>query len=466
MWYLSAFPVVFLATNGIFISMNVQTKMVMRSLLAILALGSSAGCAYRVSLPPEDHGFIGYEYSNRSMVIAAEPFLSPALNQSVFKVDLPAGGILPIRLAITNLGPNVLAPSGLPQLRDASESVWPLIPAREVAKQVRQSAVMNGLMARAPFLGLLAAPLGLILTPLVGGAADFVASHNTTTANDDMTDDLVELGYRPLTIAPGATYRAFVFFRVPPPARTVTDIPLLTLTLSIEDVTVRRTLQGTITIRAPILYTRGTIWDRPSMRSLRQAKSSPSAKAGVVLAGLQAPPASIDAETRYRQAVEAAEIGQWDTALDALGQTVQANGAHQGALVGRGVLRARQGHIKDAAADLTQAIDLGLRSADTHTYRGVLWARQGEAALAVQDWTTASLLSPNFPLPRYNRGMLSWMQGEPEKATADFEAACNLGFAPACLSLLDLETRSPCCPPGVPVRTPHPTPALPVSPAP
>jgi hypothetical protein len=53
---------------------------------------------------------------------------------------------------------------------------------------------MNGLIAQAPFLGLLAAPLGLILTPLIGRAADFVASHNTTTANDDMTDDLVELG--------------------------------------------------------------------------------------------------------------------------------------------------------------------------------------------------------------------------------------------------------------------------------
>jgi len=121
--------------------MNVQTKMVLRSLLTILALCSSAGCAHRVSLPSEDHGFIGYEYSNRSVLIAAEPYLSPALNQAVFKADLPAEGILPIRLAITNLGPNVLAPSGLPQLRDPAESVWPLIPAREVAKQVRQSAV-------------------------------------------------------------------------------------------------------------------------------------------------------------------------------------------------------------------------------------------------------------------------------------------------------------------------------------
>jgi hypothetical protein len=462
--------------------MNVQTKMVMRSLLAILALCSSAGCAYRVSLPPEDPGFIGYEYSNRNVVIAAEPFLSPALNQSVLKADLPAEGILPILLTITNLGPNVLAPSGLPQLRDPGESVWALIPIREVAKQVRQSAVMNGLMARTPFLGLLAAPFGLLLAPLVGGAADFVASHSTTTANDDMTDDLVELGYRPLTIAPGATYRAFVFFRIPPPARMVTDIPSLTLTLSIEDVTVRRTLQGTITIRTPILYTRRTIWDRPPVASMRRAKSSPSAKAGVVLTGLQTPPAGppptmIDAETHYRQAVEAAEIGQWDAALDALGQTVQANGAHQGALVGRGILRTRLGHIEDATADLTQAIDLGSRLADTHTYRGVLWARQGEAALAVQDWTTALFLSPNFPLPRYNRGTLAWMQGEPEKAKADFEAACNLGFAPACLALRDLETRKPCCPPGMsstvarrqgasPGQTPHPTPALPVSPAP
>lgn len=451
--------------------MKSHTKTVMRSLLAILALYSSAGCAHRVALPSEDHGFIGYEYSNRSVVIAAEPYLSPAQNLAVFKADLPAEGILPIRLAITNLGQNVLAPSGLPRLRDPGGSVWPLIPAREVAKQVRQSAVMNGLMARAPFLGLLAAPLGLILTPLVGGAADFVASHSTTTANDDMTDDLVELGYRPLTIAPGATYHAFVFFRVPPPARTVTDIPPLTLTLSIEDATVRRTLQGTITIRAPILYTRGTIWDRPPGASLRRAKSSPPARAGVVLAGLQTSPAGpsptvMDAETHYRHAVEAAEIGQWDAALDALGQTVQANGAHQGALVGRGILMARQGHIEDATAHLTQAIDLGSRLADTHTYRGVLWARQGEGGPAVQDWTAASLLSPNFPLPRYNRGMLYWMQGEPEKAKADFEAACNLGFAPACLSLLDLETRWPCCPPGVPIRTPHPIPASPVSPAP
>ena len=174
----------------------------------------------------------------------------------------------------------------------------------------------------------------------------------------------------------------------------------------------------------------------------------------------------IDAETHYRRAVEAAEIGQWDAALDALGQTVQANGVHQGALVGRGILLARQGYIEDATADLTQAIDLGSRLADTHTYRGVLWARQGETGRAVQDWTAASLLSPNFPLPRYNRGMLSWMQGEPEKAKADFEAACILGFAPACLSLLDLETRWPCCPPGVPIRTPHPIPPSAISPAP
>lgn len=428
--------------------MHGQTKTVFGIALAAVFLGSSVGCTYRVALPPGTHDFVGFEDSRPGFVVAAEPYLSQSLNQKVFHSDLLAEGIFPIQLSITNVGNNVLAPATLPQLREPDGAVWSLVPARDVAKQIRRSAIWNGLMAKTPFLGLFAAPFGLVLAPVIGGTAESLASYSTTEANHDTADDLVGLALRQVTIAPGDTYRALVFFRVPPPARTINAFTSLVLTLPVEDVSTRHTLQATITIHTPIFYTRATTWDRQLAEGPRIAPALSPAPAEVVLAGLQVRHAAVDAVSHYEQAVADAQNGRWETALKALDYAIKADATQGEAFFGRGVLLARQGRFQDAATDLSRAIALGLHLTDIHNYRGYVYARQGQDDLAAEDWSIASTLSPNFPLPLYNRGMLSWVHSQPEQAKTDFLAACNLGFEPACFSLTDLEIHWPCCPPG------------------
>jgi len=262
-----------------------------------------------------------------------------------------------------------------------------------------------------------------------------------------MSHDVFALAFRQVTIAPGDTYRAFVFYRVPDQNRPLNDFFPLTLSLSIEDVTARRTFQSAIIIHSPVLYTRPTTWDRPHAGPARIVKPS-SAPAEPVRAGRRAPPSQVKADTHYRQAVAEAGSGRWDSALEALNHAVKADGGHGDALFGRGILRARKGHFAEATTDLTRAIELGLSITDIHNYRGLVYARLGKEHLAIQDWTVAADLSPNFPLPLYNRGMLFWMQGQPMLAKNDFATACTLGFDRACVSLNDLDTRWPCCPPG------------------
>lgn len=428
--------------------MTSRTKTIARLALVALSLSLSVGCANRVSLPPNSYDFIGFEDSRRGVLIVAEPYLSPSLNLRVFQTDLLAQGILPIQLSITNVGDQVLMTTADPQLRGPDGELWPPVPSRDVAKQVRRSATMNGLMARAPFLGLLAAPFGFILAPVIGGAAELVASHNTTEANHDMADDIIGLAFRPVAIAPGDTYRAYVFFHVPAPASTVGPFKQLGLTIPIEDASTRRKTQGTITIVPLALYTRVTIWDRPTAASMRGIKPSSSpGTAEVVLTGLSSRPTSSDASIHYGQAIAAAQEGQWDTATASLSQTVKVDRAHGEAFFGRGVLRARQGRFSDAADDFSHAVDLGFHLTDIYNYRAIVLARLERDEEARRDWDRAIGLSPNFPLPLYNRGMLSWVQRRTDAAKQDFETACGLGFDPACLSLNDLETHSACCPP-------------------
>jgi hypothetical protein len=420
-----------------------------RIFCAVLLLSLSTGCAHRLSFPPAHDDFIGFEDSRQSFVVTAEPYLSPSLNQTVFGSDLTNEGILPIQLSITNLGASTLAPSGLPQLRETDGAVWTDVPARDIARQIRRPAIMNGLMARAPFLGLLAAPFGLILAPIIGGTAEMLASHQTNEANHDMTHDVVELAFRPVTIAPGDTHRVFLYFRMPAPNQAITEIKPMVLTLSIEDTTTRRTFQSAITIQSPAYYTRATAWDRPAAGSAGFAKLSSPAPVEPVRDKRRAQPAQLKADIQYKRALAEARNGQWDAALEALSHAVKADGSHGEAFFGRGVLRARKGQFSEATADLTRAIDLGLSLTDIHNHRGLIHARVGKDHLAIHDWTMAASLSPNFPLPFYNRGMLFWAQGQSEQAKSDLGSACNLGFERACHSLSDLEARWPCCPPGL-----------------
>lgn len=451
--------------------MTGQKKTIVWTSTAVLLWSLSAGCTHRVILPSPNDDFVGFEDSRQGVIIAAEPYLSPSLNQTVFRSNLPAEGILPVQLSIINLGPNTLAPSGLPQLQDLNGASWPDVPARDVVKQISHPAIMNGLMARAPFLGLLAAPFGLVLAPIVGGAAELLASHKTNEANHEMTQDVFELAFRQVTIAPGDTYRAFVYFRVPDPNRTIADFAPFLLTLSMEDVTARRPFKSTITIRPPMLYTRPTIWDRPVPGPASFAKPSSSAQAEPVRAGRRTQPAQVKADVHYRKAVAEAGNGRWDSALEALNYAIKTDGTHGEAHFGRGVLLARKGQLSEATADFTRAIESGLSLTDLHNYRGLIHARLGKEHLAVQDWTIAAGLSPNFPLPFYNRGTLFWRQGQAEQAKSDLGTACTLGFERACLLLSELEPLWPCCSsdlPQPPIRehdsAPQPEPKQPSGP--
>ena len=73
--------------------------------------------------------------------------------------------------------------------------------------------------------------------------------------------------------------------------------------------------------------------------------------------------------------------------------------------------------------DLSQAIQLGLKSYDVYSCRGNAYSQRGDHDKAIADYTEAIKLKPDFAEGYKNRGLAYEKKGDPTKADEDFAKA-------------------------------------------
>jgi len=93
----------------------------------------------------------------------------------------------------------------------------------------------------------------------------------------------------------------------------------------------------------------------------------------------------------------------------------------------RGAERQDRGDSEGAVADSTQAIDLGLRSADVYLTRGLARARLGDIDGSIRDFNQILQLDPRSAKAYQNRGLARFQKRDLDGASADLTEALQLG---------------------------------------
>jgi tetratricopeptide (TPR) repeat protein len=90
---------------------------------------------------------------------------------------------------------------------------------------------------------------------------------------------------------------------------------------------------------------------------------------------------------------------------------------------------------RHAIAEYSKLLSWDPANVDALNDRGNAYSLSGRYAEAVMDFDLVIRLRPDFALAYYNRGIALAWSDQPEKAVRDLEAACGMGFEPACASI-------------------------------
>jgi tetratricopeptide (TPR) repeat protein len=134
------------------------------------------------------------------------------------------------------------------------------------------------------------------------------------------------------------------------------------------------------------------------------------------------------------RAMDAVARGDYEAAIEASTQAIDAKQCLPLAYRHRGYSYARLGHWDEAIKDLTKAITLDPSAANAFANRGRAFMEIGDYPLAISDCTEAIRIQPDHAGAYMQRGSAYMDMGEQERAIADFTRAIDLGIdAPGCL---------------------------------
>ena len=126
------------------------------------------------------------------------------------------------------------------------------------------------------------------------------------------------------------------------------------------------------------------------------------------------------------KALEAREIGDWDTALQAYSRVLNLNPEVAEAYVGRGFVFSEMKHYGDAVEDFSAAIELMPKESMIFVGRGLAYYYQDLDDQALADFNQALKLKPDNADALFHRGRLEAYHKRYQEAVADLSGAINL----------------------------------------
>ena len=115
------------------------------------------------------------------------------------------------------------------------------------------------------------------------------------------------------------------------------------------------------------------------------------------------------------------ELGQYETAVWAGSQAIEAKPDLIVAYLERARAYEKLRRLQEAAADYQAALDIDRNAADAYLGRGILLLRNGDPYRAVEDLTAALEIEPGWTAARFNRGLAYLQIGQNARAVQDFD---------------------------------------------
>jgi tetratricopeptide (TPR) repeat protein len=154
--------------------------------------------------------------------------------------------------------------------------------------------------------------------------------------------------------------------------------------------------------------------------------ATPSSLTGDKPSASPNPHARLSPEQHIAVALQHAQEGRIDQAVDILNSAIAQTPDHAGLLGARGGLMLSLDQTADALADLEQAVKLAPDSALLLANRSQAYRKFNRLAEAMADLDKAIDLSPNLIPARFNRGVLHYGNADYEKAMIDFDLCIEL----------------------------------------
>jgi|GEM_PF-354931 tetratricopeptide (TPR) repeat protein len=136
-------------------------------------------------------------------------------------------------------------------------------------------------------------------------------------------------------------------------------------------------------------------------------------------------------EFYYKQALEKAEAGDLDKALELFDKSISIKGDEYVAWYNRGIVKSMMGRYEDALADLEQSLKLNSGYKKAYLNRGNAKMHLTDYGGAIVDYTRAIQLDSAYGEAFYDRGLVYELFDKMDVACNDFIKAKQLAFAAA-----------------------------------
>lgn len=158
----------------------------------------------------------------------------------------------------------------------------------------------------------------------------------------------------------------------------------------------------------------------------RQYEETPSSLSGSDRHAGPNPHAMLSAEQHIAVAMQHAEEGRSEEALDILTRAIIANPNDPSLIGTRGSLLLSQDRVYEALVDLEQAVNLAPGSALLLVNRSQAYRKFNRYEDAMADLDKAIAIDPDLVPARFNRGSLLYGEARYQEALADFDVAIQI----------------------------------------
>ena len=161
--------------------------------------------------------------------------------------------------------------------------------------------------------------------------------------------------------------------------------------------------------------------------SYRRARCIQTVLAGAGLASLvvcfplRAAQTSNAADQSYKQAVQALQHTQWDTAVSLFEETLRLDPHRAAAQNGLGVALGKLGNRDASVAAFQHAIEIDARYAEAHYNLGLCLEQSGDLEQAISELKVANQLKPDYVDAQYALGITFQQKGDVDRAVEFFE---------------------------------------------
>jgi len=161
--------------------------------------------------------------------------------------------------------------------------------------------------------------------------------------------------------------------------------------------------------------------------SYRRARCIQTVLAGAGLASLvvcfplRAAQTSNAADQSYKQAVQALQHTQWDTAVTLFEETLRLDPHRAAAQNGLGVALGKLGNRDASVSAFQHAIEIDARYAEAHYNLGLCLEQSGDLEQAISELKVANQLKPDYVDAQYALGITFQQKGDVDRAVEFFE---------------------------------------------